>query len=174
MPQWWQIPNELPRQNKEVDAATKPLFQNKFVRHNLLPHHRRSLHWIRIQDYFLIVKCDKNLGPAISDRGVYIERFCRDHLYQRDTYLYLPPALATNKMASLKLKVGAWSKRHDKQLTRMEKRFLTTNLQAGVDPFPWFYGMIKIHKTPWTMIPIISCTVRLMHPIGVWTDSKFQ
>ena len=24
------------------------------------------------------------------------------------------------------------------------------------------------------MRPIISCTGRLMHPIGVWTDSKFQ
>ena len=56
----------------------------------------------------------------------------------------------------------------------MGKRLLNTNLQATVDPLPWFYGIIKTHKTPLTMTPIISCTGSLMHPIGVWTDSRFQ
>ena len=74
------------------------------------------------------MKCDKNLGTEIIERDFYIERVCRDHLYQRDTYLYLPPALAANKMAEIKLKVGAWIKRHAKQLTRMGKRLLTKNL----------------------------------------------
>ena len=57
---------------------------------------------------------------------------------------------------------------------RNGKHFLTTNLRAIVYHLPWFYGMIKIHKTPWNMRPIISCTGSLMHPIVVWTDSKFQ
>ena len=39
------------------------------------------------------MKFDKNLGPTIIERGVYIERVFRDHLYQIDTYLYLTPAL---------------------------------------------------------------------------------
>ena len=82
------------------------------------------------------MECYKNLEPAIIECDVYIERVCRDHLYQRDTYLYLPPALTSSKMAALKLKVGAWIKSHSKQLTSMEKRFLTTNLQGNVDPLP--------------------------------------
>ena len=69
------------------------------------------------------MKCDKNLGPTIIERDVYIERVFRDYLYQRDTYLYLPPALAANKMAEIKLKVGAWIKRHAKQLTITRKTF---------------------------------------------------
>ena len=56
----------------------------------------------------------------------------------------------------------------------MGKRFLVTNLQVNVDPFTWFYGMIKIHKTPRAMRPTIFYTGSLNHPIGVWTDSKFQ
>ena len=83
-----------------------------------------------------MVKCDNNLGPEIIERGVYIERVYKDHIYQTDTYLYLPPSLALSKMEDLKLKVGARIKRHSKQLTIMGKRFLTTNLQAKVDPFP--------------------------------------
>ena len=72
------------------------------------------------------------------------------------------------------MKVGAWIKQHSKQLTIMEKRFLTTNLQANADPFPWFYGIIKIYERPWTMRPIVSCTDSLIRLIGVCTDSKFQ
>ena len=34
--------------------------------------------------------------------------------------------------------------------------------------------MIKIHKTPWTIRPIISCNDSLIHPIGEWNDSNFQ
>ena len=69
------------------------------------------------------MKCDKNIGTEIIERDVYVERVCRDYLYQRDTYLYLPPALAASKMSDLKLKVGAWIKRHAKKLTRTGKRF---------------------------------------------------
>ena len=32
---------------------------------------------------------------------------------------------------------------------------------------PWFYGTMKIHRTPWAMRPIISYTSSLMNPIGV-------
>ena len=136
MPQLWQIPNEIPRGIKEFEAATKPLFQNKFGRHNLLPHHCRALRWLCSQEDLLIVKCNNNVGHAIIERSVYIERVYIYHIYQRYTDIYLPPALAVSKMAALKLKVGAWIKRHYKQLTRMVKRFFNTSLQAKVDPFP--------------------------------------
>ena len=69
---------------------------------------------------------------------------------------------------------GALIAQHTKQLTIMEKSFLTTNLQDNFDPLPWFYGIIKIHKTPWARRPIISFNISLMNLIGVCTDSKFQ
>ena len=135
IPQWRKTPNKIPRQIREFEAATEPLYQKKFERHNLLPHQHRSLRWLRSQEYFLIVKCDKKLGPTSIERKVYIKNACRDHIYQRDTYLYLPPALAASKMAEIKLKVGAWIKWHAEQLTIMgKKRVPTTNLKANVDP----------------------------------------
>ena len=174
IPQWWKIPKEIPRQIREFEAATEPLYQKKFERHNLLPHHHCSLRWLRSQEYFLIVKCDNKLGPTSIERKVYIKNACRDHIYQRDTYLYLPPALVASKISALKMKFGYWIKQHAKQLTIMVKYFLTKNLQDNFDPHPQFYGINKIHKISWAMIPIISCTVSLMHPVGVWGDSNFQ
>ena len=129
MPQWWQIPKKISIKTKEFEAAAKSFLQNKLLRHNLLPHHRRALHWLRIQEDLLIVKFDKNSGPAIIEHDVYIERVCIDHLYQRYTYLYLPPALAASKMAAIKLKFGAWIKRHSKHLTKME--FFTYHKHAS-------------------------------------------
>ena len=120
------------------------------------------------------MKCDKNLVPTIIERDVYIKRVCRDHLYQRDTYLYLPPELAVSEMAALKLNVVACIKRHPKHRTIMEKSFLTTNLQANIDTFPRFYGMTKLRKTWWAMIHIISCTGSLIHPTDEWNDSTLQ
>ena len=80
------------------------------------------------------MKCDKNLVPLIIEGGIYIERDCRDQLYQRDTYKYLPPALAMSKMSVLTMKVGAWITRHTEQLNRTGKLFLTKNLKDNVDP----------------------------------------
>ena len=120
------------------------------------------------------MKYDNNLVTAIIECGVYIERVLWGHPYQIDTNLYLPPSLVASKMEALKLKVAAYIKLHSEHLTRMKKLFLATNLQTNVEPFPWFYGMIKIHKTPWAMRPIILFNGRLMHPIVIWTDISFQ
>ena len=102
------------------------------------------------------MKYDKNLGPAIIEHDVYIKRVFRDHIYQRDTYLYIPTAIERIKMVALKMKVGYLIKRNAGQLTITEKLFLTKTMKDTVDSFPWLYGMIKIHMTPWAMRPIIS------------------
>ena len=38
------------------------------------------------QQMFLIVPCDKNLGPAISERHDYLKIAMRDHLSDTTTY----------------------------------------------------------------------------------------
>ena len=51
---------------------------------------------------------------------------------------------------------------------------LPQNFKLPIPPYLNFYGMIKIHKTPGTMRPIISCTGSLMHTLGVSSKSKFR
>ena len=132
------------------------------------------MRWLQRQEDLLIMKYDKKIGPAIIENDVFITRVCRDHIYQRDTYRYIPTAIEKSKLVALKMKVGYWIKRHAEQLTITKKRFITKTMKDTVDPFPWLYGMIKIHMTLWAMRPIISCTDRLIHPISVWNDSNYQ
>ena len=62
--------NEIHRLIKEFEAETKPFFQNKLGRHNLLRHHRCALLWLRSHEYFHMVKCDKKIGTAIIEHDV--------------------------------------------------------------------------------------------------------
>ena len=53
---------------------------------NLLPHQQRALRMLQQQQIFLIVPCDKNLGPAIIECHDYLKIAMRDHLKDTTTY----------------------------------------------------------------------------------------
>ena len=74
MPPHWTIPpvaleEQLSRFSKEMGT----LFKTRKGKTNLLPHQQRALSTLHQQDTFLIVPCDKNLGPAIIERHDYLK-----------------------------------------------------------------------------------------------------
>ena len=68
------------------------LFKTRKGKTNLLPHQQRSLSTLQQQDTFLIVPCDKNLGPAIIECHDYLKIAMRDHLNDTTTYKLLNPS----------------------------------------------------------------------------------
>ena len=49
------------------------LFKTHKGKKNLLPHQQRAQRMLQQQQTFLIVPCNKNLGPAIIERHDYLE-----------------------------------------------------------------------------------------------------
>ena len=92
-PSHWTIPpvaleERLSRFSKEMGN----LFKTRKGKTNLLPHQRCALSTLQQQDTFLIVPCDKNLGPAIIEHHDYLKIAMRDHLNNTTTYKLLNPS----------------------------------------------------------------------------------
>jgi hypothetical protein len=76
----WMIPHPIQRRFRNFSTATNTLFQKKKCHPNLLWHQHLALSQLQKDHRFLIISCDKNLGPAIIERDTYIKRALNDHL----------------------------------------------------------------------------------------------
>jgi hypothetical protein len=114
------------------------------------------------------------LGPAIIERDTYIKRALNDHLLDSTAYQFLSPSQATRYFNDLSKKISDWLHKHKKILTPQEKKFIRHHCFKQDTTFPVFYLLAKVHKTPWSTRPIISCSGSLLYAIGVWVDRQLQ
>ena len=85
-PHWTIPPIALEERLSRFSTALNKLFKTCKGKTNLLPHQHRALRTLQQQQTFLIVPCDKNLGPAIIERHDYLKIAMRDHLSDTTTY----------------------------------------------------------------------------------------
>ena len=85
-PHWVIPPVALKERLSRFSGALNKLFKTRKGKTNLLPHQHRALRMLQQQQTFLIVPCDKNLGPAITERHDYLKNELRDHLSDTTTY----------------------------------------------------------------------------------------
>ena len=152
----WTYPPEVARREENFKLSLKGLFKRRPGKTNLLPHQHRALDFLQHQDNFLIVHCDKNLGPAIIEKTKYIQMAYRDHLNDTSTYRFLSPMEASMEETSLRRKLKNWLVTYKQALTKDEARFLKKQAQDTEDCFPVFYLTFKVHKTPLKTRPILQ------------------
>ena len=181
-PPHWIIPpvaleERLSRFSKEMGT----LFKTRKRKTNLLPHQQCALSTLQQQDTFLIVPCDKNLGPAIIERHDYLKIAMKDHLNDTTTYKLLNPSEIERSATIVKKSIVAWLKAHHKILMKMERAFIREKLDSNKAPYARFYLTLKAHKLkPGQTVdhlksrPIVSCPGSLLHGLGVWVDRKLQ
>jgi hypothetical protein len=173
------IPNNVPR---DLDARLlrfKCRMNCAFgtaprIRPNLLHHQRYGLELLHNQKYFLVVHCDKNLGPAIIERDAYLQLALSDHLQDTDTYKYLGPNAVADHKARNEQEFASWMKRHAKVLTKHERAFLITHTSECTDFWLYFYLLMKVQKTPLKTRPIVSCAGSFLYALGVWVLVRRQ
>ena len=149
----------------------------KKCKSNLLPHQERALESLRNQDDFVIMNCDKNLGPAIIERTEYIRLVFRDHLSDQRTYQRLQGEENIKTVEkTIMMKFDQWHKKALKAntFTATEKRYFQHHREHFSHPFSTFYATAKVHKTRLSTRPIVSTSGTLLYAVGVWCDEKLQ
>ena len=168
-------PKEIPRRLNTFENQLHSLVKKQSCGSNLLPNQRLALRSLRNQDIFLVVQCDKNLGPAVIEKSRYIEMAFRDHLSDKKTYMRLTNKEAESKADLLKRWITSWIHKHRKLLLRSERKFMEHHLSENKDPFATFYITMKVHKPPPLVSrPIVSCSGSLLQALGIWVDDKLQ
>ena len=130
---------------------------------------------------FLIVPCDKNLGPAIIKRHDYLKIEMRDHLSDTATYKSLSTSEIDRYSSEINKNILDWLKTYNKKLTEMERAFIREEVKSNQSLFARFYLTLQAHKLkPGQTVdqlksrPIVSCPGSLLHGIGVWVDRKVK
>ena len=180
-PPWTYPSNQMDRRMRLFEKEMSQLFKRRRGKPNLLPHQSRALQRLQLQKDFLIVPCDKNLGPAIIQTEDYLRIAFRDHLNDKTTYERLTESRQNLLAKQINNGITDWIKRNRQHLTKMEKQFLTKQQKENKTPFARFYLTLKAHKLkPGEDVdqlksrPIVSCPGSLLHPLGIWVDSKLQ
>ena len=144
-PHWTIPPIALEERLTRFSSALNKLFKMRKGKTNLLTHQHRALRTLQQQQRFLIVPCNKNLGPAFIKRQDYLKIAMRDHLSDTTTYKSLTTSEIDRYSSDITKNILGWMKMHHKTLTKMEHAFLRKKLKSNQSPYARFYLTLKAH-----------------------------
>ena len=174
-PKPWMNPNCLLDRFDNFSKGIRANFHVSTASHNLPLHHRNALDYLRSNKDNIVIRCDKNLGPALIERDKYIRLILRDHLQDTHTYTRLDISEANKIDIGIRARIMSWIKTHSCSLSKHEQKFILAHLESSKqNPFCIFYGMAKVHKTPLKMRPVVSYSGSTCWALGVWIDAKLQ
>jgi hypothetical protein len=174
----WAVPPIVDDRHTAFARRIRSLFSRRSGRSNLIRHQRETLQWLRDQDDFVVISCDKNFGPAIMEKPKYC-RLVLQHLSTTGVYNQITARHARHSVfPRIKTTVSDWIKKYTKtgDISKSENRFFRHghSLVDPLKPLSVFYIMPKIHKTPMAVRPVVSYSGSYLYSLGVWCDDKLQ
>jgi len=141
-------------------------------RYNTTFQQYKSLRQLKNNPDFIILNTDKNLGPAIMNRHDYITRVLKEHLLT-NAYQPLLKNHALIKMKQNKQNVRALLNENKGALSTAEVKYFRRSFKSH-HQVPMFYAMPKVHKTPYTTRPIVSCIGSFNAILSTWLDFRMK
>jgi hypothetical protein len=141
--------------------------------HNLPASARLLLRNMKNNTNFIVLNTDKNLGPAILERSVYITRCLTDHLRDTRTYKQLTNLAAQQQIRQTERLMQQLILHHRRTLEEHERTYFHRVFQI-YRRIPQFYTIPKVHKKPWKTRPIVSCVNSTLGYLSKYVDRHLQ
>ena len=144
---------------------------------NLSHLQKYHLNLLRSNRDFIILYSDKNLGPAIMERNVYIKSILDEHLLKTSTYQQLNEAEGMAMINSIRRDTWQKIKAKSSELQDFEiKYFRSSFMQGSKRRVPQFYGTPKVHKNrrPIPFRPVVSQCGSISAIVSTFIDYKLQ
>ena len=162
----------------QLTTAYETKLNSTFIRGNLTSQQEDLLKYLQTHKEFIVLDCDKNLGPAVIERSKYIKRILHEHL-RSENYVLLTHVRAKTNMNRFRSLCRSAINSHDESLSKGERKFFRHIHSLDFESFriPQFYGLPKVHKgiTPYVKFrPVVSQCGSYSAYLSTWLDYKLQ
>ena len=169
------VPPELRARVEYFCRELKKLLKPKRSPPNLLPHQRQHLKQLKNSEELLLIKTDKNLGPALIERPRYCRWVLHGHLQKSKTFYQYEEYDAISFMKQGVEEIEYWAAQNKKLLTAVDRRFLKRSLLLNKENYYCHcYLLAKIHKEPIASRLICSAAGSVTSGFGILIDRKLQ
>ncbi len=180
------------------EAAQKQNSKRHKFKPNLTHAQWTLMRFLRKHNKYIVVEADKNLGPCIMDRSVYIRRGCIEHLGDERNYKIITKQQADAMMRGIHYSFHNWTNRYysmDQHNARerneifdgpvgisdTEHTYLSHAFDLNQNKLAKFRQTVKAHKTKptWRTFtgtpvihkrPIVCCAGTFMNNWSQWLD----
>ena len=173
-PPAWNISLALKRCLLTFRKSLEPKFRFRPFRHNLLPHQRRTIGYIKSNPSLVVVQTNKGLGPGAIEPREYIQYAIRDHLGDKRTYQLLTPAATSYRATKVQNMLEKWIQTYLDMLSKEERKCLRTHLRQNEEPWGFLYLLFNVHKNPLKTQPVVSYCGNILHPLGQLITERLQ
>ena len=180
---------DAPRGNDELEsrlASFQTTLTHSVTTHNL--HTPKSSNLTRLQyhtlmklknnDKIIVLLSDKNLGPVTTDKDTYITKVLTEHLCDGSTYQKLSEKEAQERLHDTREELLYTftnpTATTQNSLTDTQKKYFARVFNNTQHRTPTFYGLVKIHKQPVKLRPVVSCCGSFLAAISSWIDYHLQ
>ena len=142
---------------------------------NLTLVQKSHLNLLRSNKDFVILISDKNLGPAIMERKVYIKSMLDEHLMDENTYQNISEEEALEIMKNDEEVTNQLLNEYNSIISPEERDYFNKSFKKN-KRHPQFYGMPKVHKNkiPMPFRPVVSQCGSVFDVISIFADFKLH
>ena len=114
------------------------------------------------------------MGPVRCETELYTKRGVLEYLGNKTTYKKLTENMVKSRMVKLKYAYEIFITRNRLELSDTERTYLWQSLNKYDKKISSFYLTAKMHKTPWTKIPVVITSGTMMAGLSKWLDHWLQ